>query len=237
MTPEGGADGGRLEPPWHSDFPGSANHELFRGNTKPYNKNVPGYAGQDKGKAPLGSVQRYKKEADAVDEWREEGEEEKRNAGHFAVPPVVYDDTLELPETTPLPEARWGLHPKLLSKKLQSEAAAHTIPQMKGVIGSEVGWDAKWAKYIFYNITKLRVNHNPLPQRTADEEREYQWGLVPEDDFNGVAPTSRRSSPRRSAARSPPMRAPPSSRRSRCRRCSSAPSVRRTRWWRRTRRR
>ena len=47
--------------------------------------------------APLGSVQRYKKEADAVDEWREEGEEEKRNAGHFAVPPVVYDDTLELP--------------------------------------------------------------------------------------------------------------------------------------------
>ena len=187
MTPQGGADGGRLEPSWHSDYPGSANHELFRGNTKPYNKNVPGYAGQDKGKAPLGSVQRYKKEADAVDEWREEGEEEKRNAGHFAVPPVVYDDTLELPETTPLPEARWGLHPKLLSKKLQSEAAAHTIPQMKGVIGSEVGWKLPWAKYIFYNITKLRVNHNPLPQRTADEEREYQWGLVPEDDFNGVA--------------------------------------------------
>ena len=139
MTPEGGADGGRLEPPWHSDFPGSANHELFRGNTKPYNKNVPGYAGQDKGKAPLGSVQRYKKEADAVDEWREEGEEEKRKAGHFAVPPVVYDDTSTARDHAAA-GGSLGLHPKLLSKKLLPEAAAHTIPMMKGIPGSEAGW-------------------------------------------------------------------------------------------------
>ena len=161
----------------------------FAGNTHVYNGNLP--SDDIEAGGPEGSVQSYVSNDEKTtqnigaisasdDEPAQQQQQEEEGPQPISPPLDGVNESLAV-EDVPIAIANPNAQP--LPGVSPTAGAMKTNP---GLPGSPLGYIMYGDEYIYHDPDLLKVEYPAIRYRNADEEREYQWDLVDEDDPNGI---------------------------------------------------